>query len=45
MKRLNLRKTRIKEGEETQVKGFQTGSIFSNIIKENFPNLRKGDAH
>lgn len=39
MKRTNLTIIRIKEGEETLVKGRE--NIFNKIIKEKFPVLRK----
>jgi hypothetical protein len=39
MKIPNLRIIGIKEGEESQLKGQE--NIFSKIIEENFPNLRK----
>ena len=39
MKIPNLRIIGIKEGEESQLKGPE--NIFSKIIEENFPNLRK----
>ena len=43
MRRPNLRIIGIEESEESQLKG--PVNIFNKNIEENFPNLKKRDAH
>jgi hypothetical protein len=42
-RRPNLRIIGIEEGKDSQLKG--PVNIFNKIIEENFPNLKKKDAH
>ena len=39
MKRPNLRIIGVEEGEDLQIKGPE--NIFTNIVEEHFPNLKK----
>jgi hypothetical protein len=42
MKRPSIRKIRIEENEDSQLKGPE--NVFNKIIEENFPNLKKETA-
>jgi hypothetical protein len=43
MRRLNLRIMGIEDSADAQLKG--PVNIFNKIIEENFPNLKRRDAH